>query len=217
VWYLPKPGSADLLQLGSAGQRGRCPGHERRQATRPDPLETPLLIITRILIDLVINVGVRISPPGEQRCHAVRRTRHRVGAGARARTLLSSLMSLLPRPGRCTPASPDASSEPRLRGGPAVHHSPPSLDKEPRMPRVIITTDPSPFPADASIWLDERVQSVHLSTDHAAAQFVERLAWAIGDAENAEDERADPRVRPGRQPRSSRSATRSGIPLHVHA
>ncbi len=112
MWYLPKPGSADLLQPGSAGQRGRCPGHERRQATRPDPLETPLLIITRILIDLVINVGVRISPPGERRCHAVRRTRHRVGAGARARTLLSSLMSLLPRPGRCTPASPDASSEP---------------------------------------------------------------------------------------------------------
>ncbi len=53
------------------------------------------------------------------------------------------------------------------------------------MPRVIVTTDPSPLSADASVWLDERVESVHLSTDHAAAQFVERLAWAISDAEGA--------------------------------
>ena len=55
------------------------------------------------------------------------------------------------------------------------------------MPRVIVTTDPSPALADASVWLNEHVRSVHLSTDHAAAQFVERLAWAISDAEDAED------------------------------
>jgi hypothetical protein len=30
------------------------------------------------------------------------------------------------------------------------------------------------------------VNSVHLSTDHAATQFIERLGWAISDAEEAE-------------------------------
>jgi hypothetical protein len=85
------------------------------------------------------------------------------------------------------------------------------------MPRVIVTTDPSPLSADTSILLDERVHSVHLSTDHAAAQFVERLAWAINDAEEAEVERADRRMRPGRPSRRGRSATRSGIRVRVHA
>ncbi len=85
------------------------------------------------------------------------------------------------------------------------------------MPRVIVTTDPSPVPADASILLDERVHSVHLSTDLAAAQFVERLAWAINDAEEAEAERGDRRARPGRPPRRGKSATRSGIRVRVHA
>ena len=84
------------------------------------------------------------------------------------------------------------------------------------MPRVIVTTDPSRLPADASVWLDEHVHSVHLSTAHAAAQFVERLAWAINDAENAEDEHADQHTRPSRQPRRNRLATRSGSRLRVN-
>lgn len=54
------------------------------------------------------------------------------------------------------------------------------------MPRVIITTDPSSLPHDISVLLDERVSSVHLSTEHAASQLVERIAWAITDAEDAE-------------------------------
>ena len=83
------------------------------------------------------------------------------------------------------------------------------------MPRVIVTTDPAPVAVDATVWLDELVQSVHLSTDHAAAQFIERLAWAINDAENAEDVR-ESRLRP-RQLRRGRSATRSGIRSRVHA
>jgi hypothetical protein len=77
------------------------------------------------------------------------------------------------------------------------------------MPRIVVTTDPTAFSSDASVWLDEDVQAVHLSTGHAAAQLVERLAWAISDAEGAEDEQADPRVRPGRQLGRHRSATRS--------
>ncbi|MCW3026276.1 MAG: hypothetical protein JWM29_1708, partial [Solirubrobacterales bacterium] len=54
------------------------------------------------------------------------------------------------------------------------------------MPRIIVTTDPSQLPDDAPVLLDERVHSVHLSSGHAAAQLVERLAWAISDAEDAE-------------------------------
>ena len=54
------------------------------------------------------------------------------------------------------------------------------------MPRVIVTTQPSRIPDAAEILLDEDVQSVHLSTRHAAAQLVERLTWAIRDAEQAE-------------------------------
>ncbi|HEV7586302.1 MAG TPA: hypothetical protein VGO14_11045 [Solirubrobacteraceae bacterium] len=53
------------------------------------------------------------------------------------------------------------------------------------MPRIIVTTDSSEKVGGAPL-LDERVQSVHISTDHAAAQLVERLAWAIRDAESAE-------------------------------
>jgi hypothetical protein len=36
------------------------------------------------------------------------------------------------------------------------------------------------------VLLDEQVRSLHLSSDHAAAQLIERLAWAISDAEDAE-------------------------------
>jgi hypothetical protein len=55
------------------------------------------------------------------------------------------------------------------------------------MPRIIVTTDPvASEPTDeAAVLLDEYVHSVHLSTGHAAAQLIERLAWAIDDAETA--------------------------------
>ena len=54
------------------------------------------------------------------------------------------------------------------------------------MPRIIVTTDSSKKIDDGSTLFDERVQSVHISTEHAAQQLVERLAWAIRDAESAE-------------------------------
>ncbi len=77
------------------------------------------------------------------------------------------------------------------------------------MPRIIVTTDPSPLPADASIWLDEHVKSVHLSTDHAAEQFVERLAWAISDAEDADERRASHRFRAARRLHARGTAARA--------
>jgi hypothetical protein len=56
------------------------------------------------------------------------------------------------------------------------------------MARIIVTGDPTAAD-DPPVLLEESVSSVHLSTGHAAAQLVERLAWAITDAEDAE--RAD--------------------------
>ena len=54
------------------------------------------------------------------------------------------------------------------------------------MPRIIVTTDQSQRDDDAPVLLDEHVRSVHLSSDLAAAQLVERIAWAVSDAEDAE-------------------------------
>jgi hypothetical protein len=53
------------------------------------------------------------------------------------------------------------------------------------MARIIVTTEQSERP-DAPVLLDEHVRSEHLSDDHSAAQLIERLGWAVADAENAE-------------------------------
>lgn len=77
------------------------------------------------------------------------------------------------------------------------------------MPRIIVTADPisSNLSDEPPVLLDEQVRSVHLSTDHAATQLVERLAWAVKDAESAEV------ARPARRPApSSRRRSRSGAP-----
>lgn len=74
------------------------------------------------------------------------------------------------------------------------------------MPRIIVTTDTTERAPQGSVLLDELVHSVHLSTGHAAAQLVERLAWAISDAEEAERgasaraERSEPRAPRRRMP-----------------
>lgn len=48
------------------------------------------------------------------------------------------------------------------------------------MPRITLTTDHATGP---QVIFEEQIESVHLSTGHAAAQLVERLAWALIDAE----------------------------------
>jgi hypothetical protein len=78
------------------------------------------------------------------------------------------------------------------------------------MPRIIVMADPpSSNPTDETpVLLDEQVRSVHLSTGHAAAQLVERLAWAVSDAESAEVARASRPARVRRAPRGRGSAPR---------
>ncbi|HLH13866.1 MAG TPA: hypothetical protein VKV16_03680 [Solirubrobacteraceae bacterium] len=50
------------------------------------------------------------------------------------------------------------------------------------MARIIVTAD-SRDEHDAPVVLEERVYPVHLASGHAAAQLIERLSWAVGDAE----------------------------------
>jgi hypothetical protein len=85
------------------------------------------------------------------------------------------------------------------------------------MARIIVTTDHSELPDGAPVLLDEEVRSVHLSTRHAAAQLVQRLAWAVSDAEDDERTRADQRERlAGRSLRLSPPArTGPGVPIGV--
>jgi hypothetical protein len=56
------------------------------------------------------------------------------------------------------------------------------------MPRVIVTTNLPPS-GEPEVLLDEHLSTVHLASDHAAGQLVERLSWAIRDAEQAELDR----------------------------
>jgi hypothetical protein len=53
------------------------------------------------------------------------------------------------------------------------------------MARIIVTTDPT-TDHTAPVLLDESVYSIHLDNDHNAAQLIERLGWAIRDAENTQ-------------------------------
>ncbi|HWG08028.1 MAG TPA: hypothetical protein VN672_03370 [Solirubrobacteraceae bacterium] len=52
------------------------------------------------------------------------------------------------------------------------------------MPRVIVTSDP-PEP-DAPVMLDETVATVHVGDKHACDQLIQRIVWAIEDAERVE-------------------------------
>jgi hypothetical protein len=60
-----------------------------------------------------------------------------------------------------------------------------TIPKEHLMARVIVTTDPTEL-RNTPVLLDEHVCSAHLADNHAATQLIERLGWAITDAENTE-------------------------------
>jgi hypothetical protein len=53
------------------------------------------------------------------------------------------------------------------------------------MPRIMVTTEESARP-DAPVLLDEWVSPEHLRDDHSAEQLVERISWAVNDAEQME-------------------------------
>jgi hypothetical protein len=84
------------------------------------------------------------------------------------------------------------------------------------MPRVIVTTNLPPS-GEPSVLLDEQLSTVHLASDHAASQLIERLSWAIRDAERAElDRLARPLIDQQESARASarraRARSRAGRP-----
>jgi hypothetical protein len=80
------------------------------------------------------------------------------------------------------------------------------------MPRVVVTTERG----SAAVLFDEQVHAVHLSNEHSARQLMERLGWAITDAELVETKQRPGERRPrtsGPRARSSRLGARR--PLHA--
>jgi hypothetical protein len=61
----------------------------------------------------------------------------------------------------------------------------PTIKERDFMARIIVTTDPTPNHA-APVLMDESVYSIHLDNEHHAAQLIERLGWAINDAEDTQ-------------------------------
>lgn len=53
------------------------------------------------------------------------------------------------------------------------------------MAKIIVTADHADE-EHAPVLLEESVYAVHLSTGHAANQLIERLGWALRDAEEFE-------------------------------
>jgi len=61
------------------------------------------------------------------------------------------------------------------------------------MAKIIVTSDQAGQGA-APVFLEESVYPVHVSTEHAARQLLERLTWALDDAEAVERASAERRA-----------------------
>jgi hypothetical protein len=81
------------------------------------------------------------------------------------------------------------------------------------MPRVIVTTEHAER-GSAAVLLDEQVHAVHLSSEHSAKQLIERLGWAITDAESAETSPGQWRRRASEQ-RAHAARFAAHYPLHA--
>ena len=71
------------------------------------------------------------------------------------------------------------------------------------VPRILVTTD-GPDGGDRAVVLQERVAPSDLESDHFSAQLVERVGWALADADEIEHrtpapEAPAPDVRPARR------------------
>ena len=54
------------------------------------------------------------------------------------------------------------------------------------MPQIIVTADKTDDRGEGAIMLRERVNVTDFESDHFAAQLVERLGWAVSDADEVE-------------------------------
>jgi hypothetical protein len=53
------------------------------------------------------------------------------------------------------------------------------------MPRILVTTEPIDKP-DTGVMLDEHIATSDLASNHFASQLLERIGWALLDAETTE-------------------------------
>jgi hypothetical protein len=60
------------------------------------------------------------------------------------------------------------------------------------MPHIIVTADKTNEGGEGPVMLRERVSVADFDSDHFAAQLVERLGWAVGDADQVEKEVEQP-------------------------
>jgi hypothetical protein len=64
-----------------------------------------------------------------------------------------------------------------------IHPSVAIHSEEVLMPRIIVTAENG---SERPVLLDERVEPVHLDDTHHSVELLERIAWALADAEKAE-------------------------------
>ncbi len=54
------------------------------------------------------------------------------------------------------------------------------------MPQIIVTADHGAASGEGAVMFRERVSVADFESDHFAIQLVERLGWAVGDADEVE-------------------------------
>jgi hypothetical protein len=54
------------------------------------------------------------------------------------------------------------------------------------MPQIIVTSDRGAAFGEGAVTLRERVNVADFESEHFASQLMERLGWAVGDADEAE-------------------------------
>lgn len=62
------------------------------------------------------------------------------------------------------------------------------------MPRIVVTTEATAENPDRAVLLDERIVTTDLASGHFAAQLIERIGWALLDADagSGEDAAVEP-------------------------
>ncbi len=71
------------------------------------------------------------------------------------------------------------------------------------MPQIIVTSDHGAAFGEGAVMFRERVSVADFESDHFAMQLVERLGWAVGDADEVErigDPAYEPVIDPGEPP-----------------
>ena len=81
------------------------------------------------------------------------------------------------------------------------------------MPQIIVTADHGAAFGEGAVMLRERVSVADFESDHFAMQLVERLGWAVGDADEVERV-GEPMLEPAEPGRAGHDPgrTRSAIP-----